>query len=230
MKRHFDEELAQLKERLLRMGALTEKMIHLSVKDLFARTEVDRKEIERLEREVNDLQIVIDDRAVKLIALRQPMAADLRLLFMASRIAGELERIADQAMNVIETTHHYIAQGPGLKPAVDLPLMAEMCQEMVREALDAFVRGDVTLAKRVLETDDKVDACKVRMFDEMMDLMSKDSGAVRRGVCIILISRNLERIGDHATNIAEEVIYMVEARDVRHHHGEEPPAPAAPPG
>lgn len=219
MKRHFDEELAHVKEKLLKMGANAEKMIHLSAKDLLARTEADRAELERLEREVNDLEIEIDDRVVKLIALRQPMATDLRFLMMASRIAGELERIADQSINIIETTHWYLS-GPPLKPIVDLPLMAEIVQEMLRDTLDAFVRQDVATARRVLESDDKVDACKKRIFDEMISTMEGDPKTVRRGVCMVLISRNLERIGDHATNIAEEVIYMVEARDVRHHHGE----------
>ncbi|MBI2923725.1 MAG: phosphate signaling complex protein PhoU [Planctomycetes bacterium] len=227
MKRHFDEDLAQLKERLLRMGGSVERMIHLSAKDLFARTEADRAELEKLEREVNDLQIVIDDRALKLIALRQPMATDLRFLFMASRISSDLERIADQAINIIETTHHLIAGGPPLVPLVDLPLMAEICQEMLREALDGFVRQDASMARKVLEMDDKVDACKRRIFDEMLAMMESDQKTIRRGLCIVLISRNLERIGDHATNIAEEVIYMVEARDVRHHHGEGA-APGAP--
>lgn len=220
MKRHFDEELAQVKERLLRMGALAEKMIHLSAKDLFARTEADRSELERLETDVNKLQMEIDDRVLKLIALRQPMAADLRFLMMASRIGGELERIADQSINIIETTHWYLT-GPPLKALVDLPLMTEIVQEMLRECLDAFVRLDVALAKKVLESDDKVDACKKRIFDEMLSTMEGDPNTVRRGVCIVLISRNLERIGDHATNIAEELIYMVEAKDVRHHHGED---------
>lgn len=219
MKRHFDEELAQVKERLLRMGATAEKMIHLSAKDLFARTESDRAELEKLEKEVNDLEIQIDDRVVKLIALKQPMGSDLRFLMMASRIAGELERIADQSINIIETTHWYLS-GPPLKPIVDLPLMAEIVQEMLRDCLDAFVRQDASAAKRVLESDDKVDACKKRIFDDMIATMEGDPQTVRRGVCIVLISRNLERIGDHATNIAEEVIYLVEARDVRHHHGE----------
>jgi phosphate transport system protein len=221
MKRHFDDELAQVKERLLRMGATAERMIHLSAKDLFARTESDRAELERLEKEVNDLQIEIDDRVLKLVALRQPMATDLRFLMMCSRIAGELERIADQSINIIETTH-YLLTGPPLKPIVDLPLMAEIVQEMLRECLDAFVRQDAALAQRVLESDDKVDECKKRIFDEMIATMEGDPAATRRGVCLVLISRNLERIGDHATNIAEEVIYMIEARDVRHHHGEEP--------
>ena len=219
MKRHFDEELAQVKERLLRMGANAEKMIHLSAKDLLARTESDRAELERLEKDVNSLEMEIDDRVVKLIALRQPMAADLRFLMMASRISGELERIADQSINIIETTHWYLS-GPPLKPIIDLPLMAEIVQEMLRDCLDAFVRQDVGAAKRVLESDDRVDTCKRRIFDEMIVTMEGDPQTVRRGVCIVLISRNLERIGDHATNIAEEVIYMVEARDVRHHHGE----------
>ena len=222
MKRHFDEELDQLKELLLRMGGHAEKMIHLSARDLFARTESDRAELDRLEREVNSLQIEIDDRVLKLVALRQPMATDLRFLLMASRIAGELERIADLSMNIIETTHWYIA-GPPLKPIVDLPVMTAIVQEMLRECLDAFVGQNAEMAKKVLESDDKVDACKKRIFDEMIKTMESDPAAVRRGVCIVLISRNLERIGDHTTNLAEEVIYMVEAKDVRHHHGEPPP-------
>jgi phosphate transport system protein len=225
MKRHFDDELAQLKERLLKMGGHAEKMIHLSAKDLFARMESDRGELEALEKTVNELQIEVDDRVLRLVALRQPMADDLRFLLMASRIAGELERIADQSINIIETTH-FLLSAPPLKPLVDLPLMAEIVQEMLRASLDAFVMQDGAMARQVLESDDKVDACKKRIFEEMMATMEGDPKTVRRGVCVMLISRNLERIGDHATNIAEEVIYMVEAKDVRHHHGDGPPPPA----
>jgi phosphate transport system protein len=183
-------------------------------------------EVHVKEREVNDLQIEVDDRAVKLTALQQPVAGDLRFLFMASRIAGELERIADQAVNICEKAHDVLA-APPLKPLVDLPQMAEVAERMVRDGLDSLVKRDCARAERVLEDEKIVDAYRDQIFRELLTYMMADPGTIARALALILISRSLERVGDHATNIAEEVIFLVAGRDVRHHHedgGTPPPA------
>ena len=153
--------------------------------------------------------------AVKLTALQQPVAADVRFLFMSSRIASELERIADQAVNIVENAKHLLSQPP-LKPLVDLPIMAEFVQQMVRDSLTALLERNVELAEQVLEVERKVDAFKDRVFRSLLTYMMADPGTIQRALPLILVSRNLERIGDHATNIAEEVIYLVQGRDVRH--------------
>jgi len=216
MQRHFDDQLQELLQRLVLMGRLAEAMVHAAVRILIERTEAPAAEIDAKEREVNDLQMEIDDRAVKLTALQQPVAADVRTLFMATRIASELERIGDQAVNVRQNARVLI-QAPPLKPIVDIPLMAEIAERMVRDGLEALVRRDCDLAQRILDVDEKrVDAFKDQIFRELLTYMMADPSTIHRALALILISRNLERVGDHATNIAEEVIFMVKGRDVRH--------------
>jgi phosphate transport system protein len=217
MQRHFDEQIQDLLQRLVLMGSLAESMIHAAVQGLIERSDARAGEVARQEREVNELQIEIDDRAVKLTALQQPVAADVRFLFMASRIATELERIGDQAVNVTQNAR-FLIQAPPLKPLIDLPLMAEIAERMVRESLEALVRRDVARADGVLEEEKRVDAFKDQIFRELLTYMMADPSTIQRALALILISRNLERVGDHATNIAEEVIYLVEGRDVRHRH------------
>jgi phosphate transport system protein len=173
--------------------------------------------------DVNHLQIEVDDRAVKLTALHQPVGADLRFLFMVSRITTELERIADHAINICEASHALL-QAPLLKPLIDLPMMADIAEGMVRESLDALVRRDVTLAKRILDEEEpKVDALRDQIFRELLTYMMADPGTIQRALALVLISRHLERVGDHATNIAEEVIYLAQGRDVRHQHSADAP-------
>jgi phosphate transport system protein len=217
MQRHFDEQMQELLERLVRMGRLAESMIQTALRTLIERNESLCDAVHRKEDEVNDLQIEIDDRAVKLTALQQPVASDVRFLFMASRIATELERIADQAVNICENAHH-VLNAPPLKPLVDLPRMGEIAENMVREGLEALVARDCGLANRVLEEEEKVDAFRNQIFRVLLTYMMADPGTIERALALILISRNLERVGDHATNIAEEVIYLVEGREVRHRH------------
>jgi phosphate transport system protein len=215
--RHFDELIQELLDKLLLMGRLAESMVQIALRVLIERNESLGAEIHRKEKEVNDLQIEIDDRAVKLTALQQPVGTDVRFLFMASRIATELERIADQAVNIIENAHHLL-QAPPLKPLVDLPLMGEISERMVRDSLEALVAKDCSLANGVLEEEKKVDAYRDQIFRVLLTYMMADPGTIQRALALILISRNLERVGDHATNIAEEVIYLVEGREVRHRH------------
>jgi phosphate transport system protein len=216
---HFEEELQALKNRLLNMGALVEERVHQAT---FALIERRPDAIDRViagDGEVNDLQIEIDDRCLKLLALQQPMASDLRLITAAMKINADLERIGDQAVNIAENAQRILSHPP-LKPLIDLPRMAEIAQRMTRDSLDAFVRRDPELARNILARDDEVDQLKDQVFRVLLTYMMADPATIERALGLILISRNLERIADHATNIAEDVIFVVEAKDVRHHHEE----------
>jgi phosphate transport system protein len=217
--RHFQEELEQLKARLLEMGGLAEEQVRLAVKGL-----VDRDDdlIERVlvsDEPLNALHIEIDSRCFTLLALYQPMAVDLRAIVAAVKINTDLERVGDLAINIAEAARQYTGHPP-VKKLIDIPRMATIAQRMLRDALDAFVRRDTTLAQHVLNEDDALDALKTQIFRELLTYMLQDPHTIEPALDLILISRHLERIGDHATNIAEDVIFMVSARDVRHHAGE----------
>jgi phosphate transport system protein len=216
---HFEEELQVLKQRLLNMGAMVEDRVHQAVKALMERRLDVAESIVAGDTAVNELQIEIDDRSLKLLALQQPMATDLRLITAAMKINADLERIGDQAVNIAENVVKLMPQPP-LKPLIDIPRMAEITEAMTRDSLDAFVKKDVRLARSVLERDDEVDQLKDTVFRVLLTYMMADPGTIERALSLILISRNLERIADHATNIAEDVIFLVEAKDVRHHHEE----------
>ncbi len=215
MQRHFDEQIQDLLEKLVRMGRLAESMIQTAMRILIERDERLAEEVFRKEKEVNELQIEVDDRAVKLTAMQQPVAADVRFLFMASRMATELERIGDQAVNICQNAHH-VLKAASLKPLVDMPIMGEIAEKMVRDGLEALLKKDCALANHVLEEEEKVDSYRNQIFRVLLTYMMADPGTIERALALILISRNLERVGDHATNIAEEVIYLVEGREVRH--------------
>jgi len=216
MKRHFDDELKELKERLLYMGSLVEERIYKSIKALVERNEEQCKEIIATDDLINDLQIEIDDRCLKLLALRQPIAIDLRFITAAMKINSDLERMGDLAVNISENSLSLLKQ-PQLKPLIDIPRMAQISQTMVKDSLDAFVRRDIELARKVLLMDDEVDGLKDQVFRELLTFMISDPQTIPRALNLILISRHLERIADHATNIAEDVIYMVLGKDIRHH-------------
>jgi phosphate transport system protein len=218
---HFETDLQALKNRLLNMGALVEERVHGAIQALMERNLEAAEAIAHGDEEVNALQIEIDDRCIKLLALQQPMASDLRLITSAMKINADLERIGDQAVNIAENATKMLAFPP-LKPLLDLPRMAERAERMTRDSLDAFVRRDVTLAREVLAQDDEVDGLKDTIFRVLLTYMMADPGTIERALGLILISRHLERIADHATNIAEDVIFVVEAKDVRHHHEERP--------
>lgn len=224
--RHFDEQLQALLERIVLMGSTAESMIRIATRALVERNEDLAAEVFAKEKEVNQMQIEVDETAVRLTALQQPVGSDVRFLFMASRIASELERIGDQAINVCQNVHHVVI-APALKPLVDIPVMAEMAQKMVRDSLTAMMQRDCTMAEKVMEDEETVDAFRDQVFRSLLTYMMADPGTIQRALSLILISRNLERVGDHATNIAEEVIYWVQGRDVRH-AGSRPPE-ASPP-
>jgi phosphate transport system protein len=217
MERHFDEDLRQLKERLLRMGAIAEEMIQKAVKALHERKDALTAEVFDLETQVNQLHIEIDDRCLKLIALHQPMAVDLRLIAAAMKINTDLERIADQAVNVSQTCHYHLLKETPVPEVTLLTRMAEISQKMLRESLDAFARQDVELAKNVLAQDEEEDQLKARALTQLIERLKKDPERSSQYVDLILLSRNMERIGDHATNVAEDVIFMVQGKDIRHH-------------
>jgi phosphate transport system protein len=219
--RHFQDDLELLQQRLLTMGGLAEERMGDSVR---AVAQHDQALIDRTlvsDEPINALHIEIDDRCFKLLALHQPMAADLRTIVAAVKINTDLERVGDLAVNIAEAGKRYL-QHPPLKPLTNIPRMADIAQRMLREALDAFVRRDMQLAQRVLVADDELDALKTQIFRNLLKLMLSDRSAIEPALDLILISRHLERIGDHATNIAEDVIFMVSARDVRHHTADLP--------
>jgi phosphate transport system protein len=216
---HFEEDLQVLKKRLLEMGALVEQRVHQAISALMERRPKAAEEVSQADQDVNDLQIEIDERCLKLLALQNPMATDLRLITAAMKINADLERIGDQAVNIAETALKVIAHAP-LRPVLDLHRMAELAQKMTRDSLDAFVRRDSALARAVLAQDDEVDLLKDQSFRVLLTYMMADPGTIERALGLILVARNLERIADHATNIAEDVIFVVEGKDVRHHHEE----------
>lgn len=220
MERHFDEELKNLKERLLYMARLAQNMISDSVKALVEQKEDIIDQVYKNEDEINLLQIEIDDKAIKMMALHQPAAVDLRVLVTAIKINSELERMGDQAINICQATKELLKQ-PLLKPLIDIPRMAEISSQMVKDSLDAFVQQDAKLAKSVCERDDEVDNLKDQIFRELLTYMMSDPNTISRAMDLILISRHLERIADHATNISEEVIFMVQGKDIRHHIAEQ---------
>jgi phosphate transport system protein len=215
MPRTFDKQLQELLQRVVLMGSIVESMITQAVAVLVARSEGPCKDVFEKENEVNSLHVEVDDRAVKLTALQQPVARDARFLFMASKIGSELERIGDQAVNICGNAH-YVLESPPLRSLVELPIMADIAQKMLRDSLSAMINRDIGLANQVLEEEDKVDALRDKIFHTLLADIGAGQGSAQRDISLILIARNLERIGDHATNIAEEVIYWIQGRDVRH--------------
>lgn len=219
MQRHIEEDLHDLSAELLKMGGLCERMIQAAVKSLLERDMSHAAEIMRYEDQVNHLHVEIDERCMRLLALQTPVASDLRAVIAAFKINNDLERIGDQACNISQNTMDLI-KAPVHAMQEGLPRMAELAGQMVRESLDAYVKRDPALAEGVLRKEDMVDGLKDQIFDAQLAVMTKDSSLVKRGLGIILIARNLEKVGDHATNIAEDVIFMVKAKDIRHHLNE----------
>jgi len=215
MQRHFHEELDALKQTLLAMGGLVEDQIRRVMRALIERDDEQAKDVIARDREVNAYENEIDEKCVELLALHQPAASDLRFLTTAMKIVTDLERIGDQAVNIAQRTLEVNSE-PQLKPYIDLPRMADKAQAMVKESLDAFVARDTALARRVRGEDEAVDALNHQIFRELLTFMMADPTTIPRAIRLILIARFLERVADHATNIAEMVIYLVESRMVRH--------------
>jgi phosphate transport system protein len=215
LERHFANDLEELKQRLLWMGSLAERAVHQAVQGLLQAEESLAEAVLTEEDAINEMQIEIDDRVQRLLALHAPMASDLRFLLAVSRINGDLERIGDQAVNIAHSAMR-VLRHPQVKPYVDLPRMSELAEGMVRDSLNALVRGDQELAQSVMQRDDQVDRLRDQLFRELLTYMMENSSVVFSAFELIMVAKNLERIGDHATNIAEDVIYFVAGRDVRH--------------
>ena len=215
MERHFVHDLEELKQRLLWMGSLAERAVHQAVQAVLDVEEHLAETVLEEENAINEMQMEIDDRVMRLLAQQQLVAVDLRFILAVSRINNDLERIGDQAVNIAQSALR-ILRHPQVKPYVDLPRMSEIAEGMVRDSLNALVRGDVDLARSVLARDDQVDLLRDQMFRELLTYMMENSAVVFPAFELILVAKNLERIGDHATNIAEDVIYIVVGRDVRH--------------
>ena len=215
MSRHFHEELEALKQTLLAMGGLVEDQIRHAMQALVDRDDALASEVIERDRQVNAYDVEVDAQCVELLALHQPAAGDLRFITTAMKIVTDLERIGDQAVNIGQRVIE-LNREPQLKPYIDLPRMAARAQAMVKESLDAFVARDTELARRVRAEDDEVDALKEQIFRELLTFMMEDPRSIPRDIRLILISRCMERVADHATNIAEMVIYLVEGKMVRH--------------
>jgi len=215
MQRHFHEELEALKQTLLAMGGLVEDQIRRVMKALLERDDVMAQEVIERDRQVNTYDVEVDEQCVSLLALYQPAAGDLRFITTAMKIVTDLERIGDQAVNIAQRVLE-LNREPQLKPYIDLPRMAEQAQRMVKESLDAFVARDTALARQVCGEDSEVDLLKEQIFRELLTFMMEDPRTIPRAIRLILISRFMERVADHATNIGEMVVYLVEGKMVRH--------------
>jgi len=215
MQLHFHVELESLKSQLLSMASLVEEAIHRSIKALVERNEELAQEVIASDDAINMAEIKIDDFCLKLLALHQPAAIDLRFITSALKINNDLERMGDQAVNIAERTLELLKE-PLLKPLIDIPRMAELAQKMVKDSLDAFVHKDTKLARDVCTRDDEVDALNDQVFRELLTYMMQDARTITRAVHLLLVGRHLERIADHATNIAEDVIYMVQGKTIKH--------------
>lgn len=218
MQKSFDEELTILKEKILLMGSRVEESIRLAMKSLVDRDSKLAKKIIESDGGINELEIEVDDICHRLLALHQPMAGDMRFITSAMKINSDLERMGDMAVNIAERAIT-LNELPPLKPLIDIPRMAAIAQEMVKFALDSLVKKDPVAAKRICERDDEVDQLNDQIIRELLSYMIEDRSAITRALNLIFVSRYLERLADHATNVAEDVIYMVQGKDIRHRHG-----------
>jgi phosphate transport system protein len=214
--RHFEEQLDELRKRLLEMSGLVESAVYRSVQSLVEKDEQQAQQVLQNESRINQMEIDIDELATQLLALDQPVATDLRFITAATKINNDLERMGDLAVNIAERALSLMHE-PLVKPLIDIPHMASLVEGMVRKALDAFVRKDTELARSVLVSDDAVDDLRDSVYGELISYMQSDPANVRQCVDLMFVARNLERIADHATNIAEGVLFLVEGVDVRHH-------------
>ena len=219
--RHFAELLDELKGLLLTMGGLAEERVRDVLRAVVDRDPAALGEIIQDDSTIDRLQMAVDEKCFTLLALHQPVAIDLRTVVSALKISADLERVGDLAVNIGEAGQRYLLHPP-VKPLIDLPRMGGLAIGMLRESLDAFVARDVALAQNVLRQDDWLDALKNQIFRELLTYMLGNPQTIEPAVDLILMSRHLERIGDHATNIAEDVIFIAEARDVRHRSGNPP--------
>jgi phosphate transport system protein len=215
--RHFDQELKKLNNDILKMAALAEESIYKAVNSLIERDKEKAKAVIKADNKIDELELVIEERAIDLLALRQPMARDLRFIATAMKLNAELERIADLSVNICQRVLELAGQ-PLLKPLIDIPKLSQVACKMVKDVIDAFVNRDEELAKKVILADPQADELRNLVYEELInDYMVKDGSCSPRAVPLLLVARHLERICDHATYIAEDIIYMIQAEIVRHH-------------
>jgi len=214
--RHFEEQLDDLRKRLLAMSGLVESAIYRSILALIEKDEDQANLVLQNESRINQMEIEIDEQATRLLALDQPVAADLRFITATIKINSNLERMGDLAVNIAERALSLMHE-PVLNTVIDIPHMANLVESMVRKALDAFVQKDAELARSVLLSDDAVDEMRDLIYRKLVSYMQQDPRSVPQGIDFIFVARNLERVADHATNIAEDVVFLVEGVDVRHH-------------
>jgi phosphate transport system protein len=219
MERQLDYELNFLKEKLLKMASLTEESIAKSIKSLVKRDSTFAQEVIEEDTKIDLLEVEINNLALKLLALKQPMACDLRFITSAMKIASHLERIGDQAVNIAERSLELITQ-PLLKPLIDIPRMAELAQEMVKNSIGFLINNDVSLAEELWKTENIIDDLNNQIFRELVTYMIEDPKTIKRALELILVGRNLERISDLSTNIIEEVVYIVNGKNIKHFYQE----------
>lgn len=220
MERHLDEELKELNKDVLKMGVFAQEAIHKSIEALKNRDRAQAQEVVTCDTKIDDLELAIDEKCIDLIARYQPMAGDLRFITTGMKINAELERIADLAVDIAQRVLELVDK-PLLKPLVDIPKLSAQAEKMVGDAIESFINKDVARAQAVMLADNEADALRNKVSDELVnDFMARDASTASRAVPLLLIARHLERICDHTTNIAEDVIYMVEAKVVKHHHEE----------
>ncbi len=217
--RHFERELDQLKAKLLEMSALVESAVYRSVQGVVEKNQELAEQVLKNETRINQLEMEIDDQAISLLALQAPLAADLRLVTAAIKINNDLERMGDLSVSIAQSALALMKE-PVIRPLIDIPHIAGLAQGMVRKALDAFVNRDAELARSVLASDDAVDNMRTASYHELISFMESNPGQISQALYLLSVVRNLERIADHATNIAEDVLFLVKAIDVRHHNEE----------
>ena len=216
MQRHFDEELKELKGRLLSMAGLAEQSVGKAIKALVDRDSKMAQTLTKEDAEINRLEVEIEETCLSLMARYQPEARDLRMVAMIFKIVNDVERVGDQAVNISERTIDLLKE-PLLKPLIDIPKMAVLAQQMLKDALDAFVNQDAELGREVCRRDDEVDHLNDQVYHELLVYMTQDAKTITRAIDLILIGRHLERVADHATNIAEDVYYLVKGTSIKHH-------------
>jgi len=217
MERHFDEELKDLHKDILKMAIMAQQAIHKSIEALTNRNKLQAQEVIDTDVEIDELELIIDEKCIDLIARHQPMAGDLRFIATGMKVNAELERIADLAVDISQRVLELVDK-PILKPLIDIPKLSTVAQNMIRDAIDAFVKKDIELAKKVVLSDAEADRLRNLVQEELInDYMARDASTAPRAVPLLLIARHLERICDHTTNIAEDVIYMVQGKVVKHH-------------
>jgi phosphate transport system protein len=225
--RHFEQELEKLKSKLLEMSALVESAVYRSVQGVVEKNEELAQQVLRNEGRINELEIEIDELAISLLALQAPLAADLRLVTAAIKINNDLERMGDLSVSIAQSAMALMKE-PVIRPLIDIPHIAGLAQSMVRKALDAFVNRDADLARSVLASDDAVDNMRTASYHELISFMENNPGQIGQALYLLSVVRNLERIADHSTNIAEDVLFLVKGIDVRHHNEERTQAVIAP--